>query len=243
MEKAAALVTIAILFASSSSALVLPPEDITLSQIHVQFEWPAVGGVTGYDLWVVEDDGSPDPFAGAPAVVDVAVGPTEPRAVATSGLAFDTDYAWRARGVDGGGSFAWGSTYRFEIAALPSVLPTFTATTFGGPLQPGFTLINLNDAQNQGLSYAVALDSSGEVVFFVGLERRLTDLRMLPNGRLLAVSIVALEFLLNGQVAYQSPPDFPVHHEVFPMPNGNVLALTHDDREFTLDSVTKTWEG
>jgi hypothetical protein len=61
---------LALAVAASAAALVLPPEGIALNQIHVQFEWPPVGGADEYQLQVVIDDGSPDPFFSAVPVVD-----------------------------------------------------------------------------------------------------------------------------------------------------------------------------
>ena len=85
--------------AAPAAALVLPPEGIALNQIHVQFEWPPVGGADEYQLQVVIDDGSPDPFSSAAPVVDTTRDSLEPRQVVTSGLAFAQDYAWRVRDI------------------------------------------------------------------------------------------------------------------------------------------------
>ena len=97
---------LALAAAAPSGALVLPPEGIALNHIHVQFEWAAVGGADQYQLVIVVDDGSGDPFDGATPVVDTTVGATAPRAVVTSGLQFDEAYAWRARAIAFGCSFS-----------------------------------------------------------------------------------------------------------------------------------------
>ena len=57
--------------------------------------------MSSYDLEVVVDDGSPDPFAGAVPVVATNVPASAPRTAVTSGLTWATAYAWRVRGVDG----------------------------------------------------------------------------------------------------------------------------------------------
>ena len=129
--------------AAPSGALILPPEGVALNHIHVQFEWAAVGGADQYQLVVVVDDGSGDPFAGATPVVDTTVGATAPRAVVTSGLQFDEAYAWRARAIAGGVPQAWGTVHRFTTAALPSYLPTMSITLGSGTPEPGLTLFNI----------------------------------------------------------------------------------------------------
>ena len=92
---------LALLFPTAAGALVLPADGFTLRQVHVQFEWPAVSGSVSYDLEVVVDDGSVDPFALASPVASVVVSGGALRTPVTSGLAFGENYAWRVGGDDG----------------------------------------------------------------------------------------------------------------------------------------------
>jgi hypothetical protein len=231
-----------LLLPAASLALVLPPEQIQLTQIHVQFEWPVVVGADDHELWVVEDDGSPDPFDGAAAVVDESVGGGTPRAAVTSGLAFDKAYAWRVRGVLGS-PLSWGPTHRFDILPLPASFPTFFTTFYGGAVEPGFTLINLNGFPSSPTSFAAAITDLGEVVWYLPLASGISDFRLLDNGRLLGIFGIGVETTLNGQIAWMSPPEITIHHEIFPMPNGNYMALGREYQEVTSQSVTKQWSG
>jgi hypothetical protein len=240
------LLALRLVLAPSASALVLPPEGIALGQIHVQFEWPAVGGASDYELWVVEDNGQPDPFAGITPVVDLLVGSGTPRLVVSAGLDFGQSYAWRARGIDGS-PLAWGATHRFTIAAIPLDLPAVTATSFGGSIQPGLTLLTVRPRAGQFPGgYCMVVDETGSLVWFLHWPDFFGDTRLLDNGRLLFVAgSRANEALLNGQVAWQSPDDVSllVHHEAFPMPSGDVLALIRYDEDVTYQSETKLWQG
>jgi hypothetical protein len=242
-----AVVCAALVAAAPSGALILPPEAIELNQIHVQFEWTAVGGADQYQLVVVVDDGSGDPFAGATPVVDTTVGATAPREVVTAGLQFAEAYAWRVRGITGGVPQAWGAPHRFTTAALPGYLPTMTITSGAGTPEPGLTMFNIR-SQNGAIpgGFAVAVDLAGNPVWFLERSHSVGDLRLLDNGRvLLAGGGRAWELTLNGQVAWVSPldPDLAVHHETFPMPNGNVLALVFEFQEVLRDGLLQTWMG
>lgn len=236
-----------LLAAAPSGALILPPEGIALNQIHVQFEWVAVGGADTYQLVVVVDDGSGDPFAGATPVVDETVAATAPRAVATSGLVFDEDYAWHARAIISDAPQAWDATHRFTTAALPAYMPALTVTPGSGTPEPGLTLFNIR-SQNGSIpaGFAVAVDLAGNPVWFLARDHGVGDIRLLDNGRLLvAGGSRAREFILNGQVSWISPddPDLVVHHEAFPMPNGNALVPVHDYQQVLRDGELQWWRG
>jgi hypothetical protein len=231
------------LVSTSALALVLPADNIELTQIHVQFEWPAVVSATSYELDVVVDDFSPDPFSGGIPVANAIVSAAEPRTALTSELSFGASYAWRVRGI-AGSPMAWGETFHFNIAAIPLDLASWTVTTFGGAIQPGLTLFAIRGFS--GGTYAVAVDLSGALIWYLAPLYAMLDLRMLENGRVLfTANRRAFEATTNGQLSWASPddPNIWVHHEVSAMPNGDFLALLHDDREYTLDSVTKEWKA
>ena len=146
----AAVLALLVLLLPAMSALaneIQPAEGAVLTQIHVEFRWEAAC-TNAYQLVVVADDESPDPFEGAEPVVDVLVGGLEPRAVITAGLAFDERYAWRVRGRQparparasgiGPASAPWGSTRRFEVAPLPDALPSWVVSEpEAGEVAPG----------------------------------------------------------------------------------------------------------
>jgi hypothetical protein len=231
------------LSATAARGLVLPPDHIELTQIHVQFEWPAVVSALSYELDVVTDDGSPDPFSSGIQVVNLVVGASQPRAAVTSGLGFGDSYAWRVRGIDGS-PLAWGSTYRFDISPLPPTMPTWSVPIFAAGTEPGLTLFSIRDFSAD--SFAVAVTETGQLVWFLADAGRVLDVRMLDNGRILYnAQQRAFEITTNGQLAWMAPddPDKRIHHEIFPMPNGDYLALYKDIRSHTLESVTKDWSG
>ena len=221
-----------------------PAEGAELTQIHVEFRWEASCVAHAYQLAIVEDDGSGDPFQGAEPVVDVLVGALEPRAVITAGLRFDRRYAWRARGRRqaraGPTKAPWGSIHRFEIAPLPDNLPSWSVSEpEPGPLQPGLTILDIIGFRvPAGVQRAVAVDRSGTPVWFNRPFASSGDTRQLPDGL-----ITYLDFFrvfattLQGEVVWSSPvdPELVLHHELFPMPNGNFLTLVHDDRTVEID--------
>jgi len=227
---------------------VLPPEGIALSQIHVQFEWPSVGGADEYQLQVVIDDASPDPFFSATPVVDTTRDSLEPRQVVTSGLAFDQDYAWRVRDIVASVPQAWGATHRFQTNPIPAYLPIMTISTGPGTPEPGLTLFEI--ASNNGSvpgGIALAVDDSGQLVWFLeDPDDRIVDIRMLANGRVTFIrDNRSNEALLNGQTTWiqNEHPDLTAHHEAFPMPNGNMLSLVFEYRDVFRDGEFQSWRG
>jgi hypothetical protein len=224
----------------------LPAEGQLSYRTHVQFEWLPVRAAERYRLQVVEDDGSRDPFAGTAPAVDLDLDALRPRVVVTQGLQFGVAYAWRVRGV-GGTPDRWSPTHRFATASLPEALPTIWATSSGaGPIEPGLTLVEIFNRNAFDGTLAVAVDAAGEVVWFREFPQRMGDIRMLPNGRLLyAMGGRAYETTLDGRIYWASPDDaeYRVHHEVFPMPNGNVLSLARSFREVERDGELQPWMG
>jgi hypothetical protein len=239
---------LALVAAAPAAALVLPPEGIALSQIHVQFEWPSVGGADEYQLQVVIDDGSPDPFSSAAPVVDTTRDSLEPRQVVTSGLAFAQDYAWRVRDIVAGVPQAWGATHRFQTNPIPAFLPAMTISTGPGTPEPGLTMFHItsrNGSVPGGI--AVAVDAGGQLVWFLeSPDDPINDIRLLANGRVTFLrSNRSNEALLNGQTTWiqNEHPDLIAHHETFPMPNGNVLTLVNDFRDVFHNSEFQSWRG
>jgi hypothetical protein len=212
-----------------------PAEGASLNYIHVLFEWTPVPSVDAHELLVVEDDGSADPFAGATSIVERLVLDPKIATVVESGLQFDQSYAWRVRGVVGGAPLAWGGTHRFDTLPLPADRPSVTTTPATGPLEPGLTLF----AVGGFASYAYAVDEFGSVVWFIETyPLPLADIRLLPNGNMLFLMDNEIyETRLDGTVIWDSlgwvhplGQSRRFHHEVFPMPNGNYLSLTKENR-------------
>ena len=227
----------------------LPPEGIVLNQIHVQFEWPSVGGADQYQLQVVIDDASPDPFFSAAPVVDATRDSLEPRQVVTSGLAFEEDYAWRARDIVASVPQAWGATHRFQTDLIPTFLPVMTISTGPGTPEPGLTMFHIgsNDGSvPNGITLAV--DLSGQLIWFLAgpTFSGIGDIRLLANGRVIFLRAGrSNEVLLNGQLTWiqNEHPDLTAHHEAFPMPNGNVLTLVYEFRDVFHNSEFQSWRG
>jgi hypothetical protein len=226
----AALVTVSL---ETRGGGICPPEGAALNYTHVRFEWTAVPGAITYDLQVVVDDGSPDPFSTALPVVDLSVAAAPPSTIVASGLEFATSYAWRVRGDDGA-PLPWGATNRFDTAVLPAI-PTITVTTDPNHpnIEPGLTLFGIRSPAGlldpSGL--AVAVDQGGAPVWFMTFPTVVRDLRLLDSGRISFISDTrGWEIDLDGNVTWASPddPNLSVHHELFPMPSGNFMALLYE---------------
>ena len=231
--------------ASVCLAEISPQEGAALNRIHVQFSWDAVPSALSYEIEVVVDDGSPDPFVNAPVATDT---PSGTEAVITAGLAFGQDYAWRTRGVDGGGPLPWSATNRMSTLTPPAYIPPFTTTydpNQAGDIQPGITIVPVRNVANVPGGLIVAFDVDGNLVWFLERGGRVSDPRLLPNGHILFMNdFRGVETDLDGNTIWESPddPNMLVHHEVYPMPNGNRMMLLytyHQIERFTPGDVNR----
>lgn len=212
-----------------------PAEGQTIFARYVLFTFDPIAGADGYQLQVVIDSGEPDPFVTIP-VVDVNLGWA--RKIVREGLAFGHSYAWRVRDLDGEDN--WSPTHRFEIAVLPHALQSFADVTLHEPdnYQPGLTL--LPTRVSTGSAYAVAIESNGDVVWFWQNSLRVT--RLLRNGNLLYTGgNQGGEVSLTGEPLWNSGSLAIDFHEIYEMPNGNIILLVHDAQVVQTENGPQNW--
>ncbi|MCH7486716.1 MAG: aryl-sulfate sulfotransferase [Proteobacteria bacterium] len=154
-----------------------------------------------------------------------------------------------------GTEFPWDEPITFTAPPLPDDLPELTfAGSDPDRMEPGATVFCVRKSARFGprdYGYLVAVDSSGEVVWLYDARENLGDFRQLANGNViyLAFDNRALEIDLLGNVvaqwyaarrwpeAHAGTSAIPVdtdtfHHEIYEMPNGNLLTLSTEVREF-----------
>ncbi len=255
--------------AAAQVEVVLPRPGTTLNRVHAQFRWPAFPAlVSDYELQVVEDDGSANPFVGGFPIRFHDVPAAEPRTVVESGLEFGKPYAWRVLAFVGNPpARTVSAVYRFEVAPLPPEVPPMVVTVPPGavPVEPGVVMLNHTGLTGPHTGGALlTVDAAGRVLHFLNPAPRFGDLRQLRDGhrdgRLLWVrpSPVmlggggrAFETTLDGGIVWASPDvtlpggadAYSVHHEVFPMPDGDYLALVQDDRTLIIAGQPRDYAG
>jgi len=233
------------------SRVTLPREDALLNRVHAQFRWPPFDPPPSwYTLWLVEDDHSPDPFNSSFPVSSYPACGSEPRTTVTEGLEFAKSYAWCI--TDGSRPNGHEETHRFTTIEIPSWVPDITITIppGAGPVEPGLTLFNgPNQAYNED-KYMLAVDETGKIVFFLSINKgSVSDVRLRKNGRIMSDCVVpgyggeAFEGTLDGKIVWSTPDGYRVHHEVFPMPGGNILTLTKDVRIRNGGGRAEIWVG
>jgi arylsulfate sulfotransferase len=137
---------------------------------------------------------------------------------------------------------------------LPEDFPPIEVTTSNPEkMEPGVTLFDVsgNGANGSFGRAIVAVNESGEVLWYHKPPGGVSDVRMLPNGNLLFINdpqvrteILEIDMLGNTIRRWHaalssegSPESIPVdtlsfHHEVFVLDNGNFLVLSIEFREF-----------
>ncbi len=255
--------------ASAQVEVVLPRPGSALNRVHAQFRWPEFPALASdYELQVVRDDGSFNPFIGGFPIDFHAVPAAEPRTVVTTGLQFGNPYAWRVIAYVGSPpTRTVGPTYRFEVQPLPALTPAIAVSRPAGSAGPAPGLVLFNHTGILGPNPGGAIltvDSSGRVLHFLTPEPRFGDVRQLVDGHrdgrllwsrpspvLLGGGGRGFETTLDGGIVWASPDvmlpggsdPFSVHHEVFPMPNGDYLALIQDDRTLILGGQPRDYAG
>ncbi|MCH2153389.1 MAG: aryl-sulfate sulfotransferase [Phycisphaerales bacterium] len=220
------------LLSVSVSANVEPPEGAELSRIHVQFEWEQVGPADEFDIQVAIDGSDPFQFP----IVDERV--PSPKLLIVEGLEFGSQYRWRVRNVLNGVAGVWYPDSAFSIREISDDFGLQVEVEFGAsPPQPGITLFNHCDD-------IVGYDLNGNLVLSIEAPARVSDCKLLGDGRVLFVGGSHAWILsLDGDLLWQSPDGLQVHHCASMMPSGNVLMLCREYQEVDQDGQVRTWQG
>ncbi len=132
---------------------------------------------------------------------------------------------------------------------LPTSFPELTLlSSEPSRIQPGLSLVTMRPAKGspyQELNHLVILDSDAHVVWSYAAPRFVYDVRMQPDGTLLAAedgTLIELDLAGERRSAWQPEgwgvedalelEGFPheLHHEVFPMADGGLLTLSLTER-------------
>jgi len=140
-----------------------------------------------------------------------------------------------------------------NIAPLPEDFPPIEVTSNPEKMEPGVTLFDVagNGANSSFGRAIIAVNESGEVIWYHKPPGGVSDVRMLPNGNLLFINdpqvrteILEMDMLGNtinrwhaAQSIEGSSGSTPVdtlsfHHEVFVLDDSNFLVLGIELREF-----------
>jgi hypothetical protein len=216
-----------------------PAEGSSLNYTHVRFEWEPVCGANGYELQVSDADGA--------VVASQTVEGLGHWTAVTDGLDWGAEYTWTVRPM--GVSVPAPPAQRgFSTQSLPgNTLTSTVKEPTRGELAPGITCL---DPRNFFESAAqVCVDRAGKVVWFYPhpLEIGLDDKRQLPSGNFLAIVTQQnpIEYNVEGETVREwvRPEGEEVHHEAFPMPNRNILAIARDSRSVILDGEPVVIDG
>jgi len=200
------------------------------------------------------------PSEGEPWLVSTVGDAQTTHDLVIAGLHASTTYSLSiaATGADGGQVVD--DSKSITTDPLPETLPPLEVVTSSPDrMAPGFTLFNvfqwLPGAQGPDLEtgWLIALDADGRVVWYVQTSGRPEDVRVLSSGNIGYTSgddgfveMDALGHVVRRWVATaldDSPPEGAIgvdldgmHHEVFELPNGNLLTLSPELREIGTDT-------
>jgi hypothetical protein len=223
----------------STPPWITPAEGANLNYTHVRFEWEPVCSATGYELEVIDAAGA--------TVASQTIEGLRHWTTVTEDIDWDSGYTWtvHATGPDATNAAV---SHSFSTRPLPeNLLASTISEPVTGELAPGITC--LDPRQIVGSVAQVCVDRAGEVVWLYPhpLEIGLDDKRQLPNGNFLGILTRQhpIEFTVDGETVreYLRPQGEEVHHEAFPMPNGNILAVANDTRSVLLDGETVSIKG
>ncbi|MCH2143204.1 MAG: aryl-sulfate sulfotransferase [Phycisphaerales bacterium] len=214
----------------------VPPSGAELQTTIAHLKWMAVPQADQYELQIGLAGGSGDPFT-SPLYSEIT---SSTSAVIDEGLEFGDALIWRTRAYLNGVPDNWSEVSEFSIRTIPVGFPILVEANFGVS-DPAMGLTLFNHCQS-----IVGYDLNGELQLLVDTPARVSDARIISDGRLLCVGGGQAAMLdLMGQVIWKSPDsdDFRVHHCASETPWGGVLMVVRDYREVTQDGVSRTWQG
>ncbi|MCH2133641.1 MAG: aryl-sulfate sulfotransferase [Phycisphaerales bacterium] len=222
--------------AGTVQADVQPADGSELSRTQVRLDWSEFSHSGFHDVQVGLVTGPGDPFQDL--ILDERASSNV--LIVKDGLIFGESYRWRVREVTDGIPGDWLFDSGFSVRPIPSDFALQVTTVVGqADPQPGVTVFNHCDS-------IVGYDLDGQLVLLVDTPARVSDAKVIGDGRLLFVGGGQAWILsLDGTVLWSSPDDddFRIHHCASMMPSGNVLMLVRDYREIEQDGVTRTWQG
>jgi arylsulfate sulfotransferase len=183
-------------------------------------------------------------------------GPTRQHSIVVMGLRPDGQHILRVRvQTPDAKEVQFSDPLVFQTPPLPDSFPPLK-TTVANPskMEPGVTLFAVNlwseSVSMLDYGYIVAVDQTGEVVWFCNTGDRIADMRVLENGHILyqhGSYRYAYEIDLLGRdhrrwvaTNLTYPPDEEsigvevdtMHHDLFEIPNGNLMTITTELRRF-----------
>ena len=178
--------------------------------------------------------------------------------LAVVGMKADRDHEIKVR-IEGEGGSATAEPLSFRTPPLPddpdAFPPLKVTVSMPERMEPGFTIFdprrNKQDDPRFGTGFGmlVAVDHSGEVLWYYRTDARISDFERLANGNLIYVThdhrLVEINWLgdvqrqwyaagrtdgpVEGAIAVAGTVSF--HHEVDELPNGNLVILGSEVRE------------
>jgi len=127
-----------------------------------------------------------------------------------------------------------GQGFDFEVVTepLPAGFPTLEVLThLPERTEPGFTLFRAHNAD--GVTYLIAVDGAGEVVWYYEAGLKWADLRLLEDGTLLGTAggaVVRTDLAGEERASFESSQG-SYHHEAAPRAGGGFHTLMHRGTE------------
>ena len=219
--------------------LISPAYNDSLNTIHVYFEWEQQSTAVSYQLQVSENDslGFQDPTVD---LIDSTL-----LTILEEGLHWNTSYNWRIRSINPMGDFGeWSEIGIFHTKTLPEEIMSLDVSIYDSlSVADGITVM---DQLGEGIIYAIDIHGNpvwfahSDIVWSNGFSYLMQFSHFLQNGNFIGIAEGreinlpgrTFEMGINNDLIWEGPGNlelFGVHHDVFPMPNGNVLALTIQD--------------
>ncbi len=181
--------------------------------------------------------------------------PSRRHRIAALGLRPNRQHTLRVKVVNSEQESQLSQPLTFFTPPLPDDFPPLSTTVSQpGQMEPGLTLFSVNLWRDSvsllDYGYLIALDNSGEVVWYCRVKDRVADIRILENGHILylhgnyryAYEIDVLGRDIRRWYAdnlTEAPDEHAIavdvdtlHHELFQVPGGNLFTLTTELVEF-----------
>ena len=194
-----------------------PMDGAELKYTQVFLSWPQISGAEGYTLELNSELGS------------VTINTSGNSYLELNYFDWGKTYVWEvcASGTNNLATNCY-EQKTFSISSLPLYVPDYITILESNPLiyKDGISVLDL-----ESLNFSIALDMQGAPIWFVDPEpfqnSRLVVTNFLDNGNFTAFGPgVGYEIDRNGEIVFQSPPGYAIHHDFNKTSMGTYLMVT-----------------
>ena len=184
----------------------LPEDNKHLNYIHIFFSWPQIPNSQNYQFIIDTDSSFTNPDT---------ISVNSNSLILEEGLRWDENYFWKICSHNEDQTTCLG-TKQFTVNPIPSY---HTDNIIIQYLDEENYYNGINILDFESLSYSLALDKYGEVIWFADKDSfdnsRILTTQILSNGNFMGFTTgTGYEFNIDSEIIFETPNEYNVHHQI-----------------------------